>query len=103
MLQRKTSFLLGKYLIHHLNKNMKTLQRNKSVILKSLIYAVLVGLVIVQTTSCTKDATTDKQAQLTIRIADTPANYDAVMVDVQGLEVTGNGGSTVMLNTTAKV
>ncbi len=82
---------------------MKTLQRNKSVILKKIMYVALVGLLIMQLTSCDEDTTNDKQAQLTVRMTDAPANYDAVMVDVQGVEVTGNGGSAVMLNTTAKV
>lgn len=82
---------------------MKTLQRNKSAILKKLIYVAFVGLLVVQITSCTKDSTTDKQALLTVRMTDAPANYDAVMVDVQGVEVTGDGGNAVMLNTTAKV
>jgi len=82
---------------------MKTLQRNKSVILKKIMYVTLVGLLIVQLTSCDEDTTNDKQAQLTVRMTDAPANYDAVRIDVQGVEVTGNGGSVVMLNTTAKV
>lgn len=82
---------------------MKTLQKNKSVFLKKIMYIVLVGLLIMQLTSCDEDTTNDKQAQLTVRMTDAPANYDAVMVDVQGVEVIGNGGSMVMLNTTPKV
>ena len=83
---------------------MKTLQRNKSGILRKITYAALVGLLFVQMTSCDKDTTTDNQkAKLTVRMTDAPANYDAVMVDVQGVEVTGNGGSAVTLTTTAKV
>ena len=82
---------------------MKTLQRNKSVILKKIMYVALFGLLVVQMTSCDKDTTNDKQAKLTVRMTDAPASYDAVMVDVKGVEVTGNGESAVMLNTTAKV
>jgi hypothetical protein len=82
---------------------MKTLQKNKNVILKKIMYATLVGLLIIQLTSCNKDTTNDKQAKLTVRMTDAPANYDAVMVEVTGVEVTGNGGSAVMLNTTSKV
>lgn len=67
------------------------------------MYVAIVGLLVVQMTSCDKDTSNDKQAQLTVRMTDAPANYDAVMVDVQGVEVTGDGGSAVMLNTTAKV
>jgi hypothetical protein len=83
---------------------MKTLQRNKSGILRKIMYVALVGLLFVQMTSCDKDTTNDNQkAKLTVRMTDAPANYDAVMVDVQGVEVTGNGGSAVTLTTTAKV
>ena len=82
---------------------MKTLQRNKSMILKKIMYVTLFGLLFVQMTSCDKDSTSDKKAQLNVRMTDAPANYEAVMVDVQGVEVTGNGGSAVMLNTSAKV
>lgn len=67
------------------------------------MYVALLGLLIVQMASCNKSSTTDKQALLTVRMTDAPANYDAVMVDVQGVEVTGNGGNAVMLATTARV
>jgi hypothetical protein len=83
---------------------MKTLERDKSGILKKIMYVTLVGLLVVQMTSCDKDTTNDNQsAKLTIRMTDAPANYDAVNIDVQGVEVTGNGGTAVMLTTTAKV
>jgi len=83
---------------------MKTLQRNKSLILKKIMYVTLVGLLVMQLSSCSKDTKDNKQvAKLTVRMTDAPANYDEVLIDVQGVEVTGNGGSAVMLNTTAKV
>ena len=83
---------------------MKKLQRNKSMILRKIMYVALVGLLVMQLTSCNKDKSDDKQvAKLTVRMTDAPANYDAVMIDVQGVEITGNGGSLVKLNTTAKV
>jgi len=83
---------------------MKTLQRNKSGILRKIMYVALVGLLFVQMTSCDKDTTNDNQtAKLTVRMTDAPANYEAVMVDVQGVEITSNGGGTVTLSTTAKV
>lgn len=83
---------------------MKTLQRNKSGILRKIMHVAFVGLLFVQLTSCDKDTTNDNQtAKLTVRMTDAPANYDAVMVDVQGVEVTGSGGSAVTLTTTAKV
>ncbi len=85
-------------------KNMKTLQRNKSIILKKIMFVTLVGLLFMQLTSCDEDTTKDNQtAQLSVRMTDAPANYDEVLIDVQGVEIKGNGDSMVMLNTTAKV
>ena len=85
-------------------KNMKTLQRNKSIILKKIKFVTLVGLLFMQLTSCDEDTTKDNQtAQLSVRMTDAPANYDEVLIDVQGVEIKGNGDSMVMLNTTAKV
>jgi len=83
---------------------MKTTHRKTGAasMMKKLIVATFVGLLFIQMTSCTKDKNASK-AQLSVRMTDAPANYDAVMVDVQSVEVTGNGGSAVMLNTTAKV
>jgi hypothetical protein len=99
-----TSPLSGNYLHNIKQKNMKTLQRNKSLIMKKIMYVTLVGLFVMQVTSCDKDTRNDNQtAKLTVRMTDAPANYEAVMVDVKGVEVTGNGGSAVTLNTTAKV
>ena len=83
---------------------MKTLQMKTGTtsILKKIMYATFIGLMIMQVSSCNKDSDKEK-SHLTINMTDAPANYDAVMVDVQGVEVTGNGGSTVTLSTTAKV
>ena len=72
--------------------------------MKKIMYVTLVGLLVIQLTSCDKDTTNDNQsAKLTVLMTDAPANYDEVLIDVQGVEVTGNSGSAVMLNTTAKV
>lgn len=64
------------------------------------MYATLIGILFIQMSSCTKDKNAGK-AQLSVRMTDAPANYDAVMIDVQGVEVTGDGGTSVLLNTTA--
>jgi len=83
---------------------MKTIQRKTGTtsILKKIIYATFIGLLIMQISSCTKDKATDK-AHLSVKMTDAPANYDAVMIDVQGVEVTGNGGNAVLLNATAGI
>lgn len=33
-----------------------------------------------------------------VRMTDAPGSYDAVFVDIQGVEVTGSGGETLSLN-----
>ena len=50
--------------------------------------------------ACNKD---DEKSHLSVRMTDAPANYTAVMIDLQGVEVTGDGGPAVMLNTTAGI
>lgn len=53
-------------------------------------------------TSCKKDTNEVKEtgkSNLSIRLTDAPANYDAVFIDIQGVEITGNGGSFISLNT----
>jgi hypothetical protein len=86
-------------------KIMKTIQTKTGAtsILKKLIYATLIGLLIFQISSCSKSDKNTEKVQLTVRMTDAPANYDAVMVDVQGVEITGNDGNTVMLNTNAGI
>ena len=83
---------------------MKTLQINKSGIMKKIKYVALVGLLFVQLISCDKDTTNDNQtAKLTVRMTDARANYDAVNIDLQAVVITSNGGGTVTLSSTAKV
>lgn len=79
-------------------------QRRKvaTVKFKMIIFAIFIGLFILQISSCTQDKNTDK-VKLSVRMTDAPAKYDEVLVDVQGVEIIGNGGSAVMLNTSAKV
>lgn len=81
---------------------MKTKERKEgtTLILKRIMYVTMVGLLMIQFSSCTKDKSSGK-ASLSVQMTDAPANYEAVMIDVQGFEVTGSGGSAVMLNTTA--
>jgi hypothetical protein len=78
------------------------IQRKTStlLILKKIIFVIFVGILFMQISSCDKDNNTEK-VQLSILMTDVPANYDAVTVDVQSVEITGNGGNTVMLNTNA--
>ena len=71
-------------------------------IFRKILFASFIGLLFMQFTSCDSEKDNDK-AHLTVRMTDAPANYDAVMVDVKSVEITGNGGTNVMLNTNAGI
>ncbi len=49
-------------------------------------------------TSCKKDVTKSSYPYA-IRMTDAPTIYNAVFIDLQGVEITGSGGQTVLLNT----
>jgi hypothetical protein len=56
------------------------------------------------TTSCNKDEDSSTQSYpLAVRMTDAPAAYDEVNIDLQGVEVTGDNGQVVFLNTTAGI
>lgn len=60
----------------------------------SLILSIMmIGLVM---NSCSDDNA--KSYPVAIKMTDAPGPYDAVFVDVQGVEITGGGGETVVLN-----
>lgn len=83
---------------------MKTTQRKTgaALILKKIMFVTFIGLLFIQISSCNKDKNSEK-AHLSVRMTDAPANYDAVVIDVQGLEITGSGGGTVLLSINAGV
>ncbi len=60
----------------------------KNVTVKSLMIATFISLGL---TSCSEDdsseATTDGSANVTFRMTDAPGDYDAVMIDVQDIEI----------------
>jgi hypothetical protein len=76
---------------------MFSIQNKKKAILKELMAAVFAISMIAIIPACSKD--NNDKAHLTVRMTDAPANYDAVMIDVQGVEVTGSDGSLIALNT----
>ncbi len=67
---------------------------------KRIMYVTMIGLLMIQFSSCTKDKSSGK-ATLSVQLTDAPASYQAVMIDIQGVEIKGDIGSAVMLNTTA--
>jgi hypothetical protein len=77
-------------------------------IVRNLKYLAFVSLIIPLLISCTKSTNNNVPlssgaAHLSIRMTDAPASYDAVNVDIQGVEITGPGGKAVTLNTSAGV
>lgn len=75
---------------------IKGITLGETSILKRLEFVTFVVLIILMVSSCTKEK---DSSHLSIRMTDATANYGAVMVDVQGVEVIVNGGSLVLLNT----
>jgi hypothetical protein len=71
-------------------------KNGKSLIMTKILYAIFLSLLVFMIPACNKDD--NEKAHLSVRMTDAPANYNAVMVDVQGVEVTGDGGTIVMLN-----
>lgn len=76
------------------NKNGVTL------IMKRIMYVLFFSLQLVFMTSCNNGK--DK-AHLSVNMTDAPGNFDAVMVDIQDVEVIGSNGNTVMLNASSGI
>lgn len=66
----------------------------KKPILLSIMLIIMLGFTI---SSCKKDATTSNYPY-NVRMTDASGPYDAVNIDLQGVEITGNNGKAVMLN-----
>lgn len=66
----------------------------KKPILLSIMLIIMLGFTI---SSCKKDATTSNYPY-NVRMTDAPGPYDAVYIDLQGVEITGNNGKAVLLN-----
>ena len=67
-------------------------------IVKIVFFVLFSGILAISLPSCNKSKENNK-AQLSVRMTDAPADYKAVMIDVQGVEIIGTSG-TVLLNTT---
>jgi hypothetical protein len=83
---------------------MKTIQmkNRKFVTMKKIMHALFLSLFVLFIASCDKDNNSDK-AQLSVLMTDAPAVYDAVLIDLQRVEVTGDGGGDVVLNTNSDI
>ena len=79
---------------------MKSTKNRLSIIAKKMMYVLFIGLQILFVSSCKNDS---EKAHLTGNMTDAPGNYDAVMVDVQGVEILSENGNSIMLNASAGV
>jgi len=69
-----------------------------------LIGILAFSAMIMMTYSCKKkESTTTASTPYSIRMTDAPGPYDAVNIDLKSVEITGNGGTTTMLNVTAGI
>ena len=76
-------------------------KKREIMILKRIMFVFLVCLQIVAVSSCSDDDS--NKAHLSVSLTDAPGNYDAVMVDVQSVEVVGSNGNTITLNTNNRI
>ncbi len=64
-----------------------------------MVFTVVVGITF---NSCNKDSDSSTYSYR-VSMTDAPGPYDKVNIDLQAVEVTGNNGQAVMLNTTAGI
>lgn len=71
---------------------------------KSLFFVTYFSLLVLLLPSCTKDKDNSQgKAHLSVKMTDAPANYDAVMIDVQGVEFVGIDEKAITLNAKAGI
>lgn len=68
--------------------------------MKKVLFIIFIGILGLLISSCKKEK---DPSHLSVRMTDAPGFYNAVLVDIRSVEVTGNGGSTVVLNTNAGI
>jgi hypothetical protein len=77
---------------------MDTIQykKDEALIMKIMLYAQLLSVLFLLIPACNKD---NDKSYLSVRLTDTFGNFEAVMIDVQSVEISGNDGSTIILST----
>lgn len=66
-----------------------------------IMNTLFLSLFILAIVSCDKDD--NDKAQLSVLMTDAPGAYDAVLIDLQRVEVTGDGGNEILLSTNADI
>lgn len=78
------------------------IKNRKFLTMKKIMHALFLSLFVLVIASCDKDNNSDK-AQLSVLMTDAPGVYDAVLIDLQRVEVTGDGADAIVLNTNADI
>ena len=78
------------------------MKNRKFITIRKITVALFSSLFVLFVISCDKNDSADK-AQLSVLMTDAPAVYDAVLIDLQRVEVTGDGGSAIVLNTNSDI
>jgi len=78
----------------------KQFEKDEVFITKIVLYAQLLSVLILILFSCNKE---NDASHLSVRLTDSFGNFDAVSIDIQSVEVTGNRGNTVILNTNSGI
>lgn len=73
-------------------------KNNRTFITKIIIFSAFVSSLVLLMPSCNKDK---NLSHISVKMTDSPGDYTAVMIDLQGVEVTGTAGNTVILSTKA--
>lgn len=71
--------------------------------MKKTILTIFVFAIAITFNSCNSDNSTSSNYPYKVRLTDAPGPYSEVNIDIQNVEVTGENGETVMLNTTAGI
>ncbi len=70
--------------------------------MKKIFLLLFLSIASISITSCDDDDAS-KNYSYNVRLTDAPGPYDKVNIDIQGVEVTGKNGQTVLLNTTSGI
>jgi hypothetical protein len=67
----------------------------RSISVNRIMFLMVVGLLVMLFPSCNKDK---NMTHISVQMTDAPGNFNEVNIDLQGVEITGNGGTLVLLN-----
>jgi len=69
--------------------------------INAILLILMASVVMMNTNSCKKDDA--NTSPVNIRLTDAPGPYNAVFIDLQGVELTGNDGKAIMLGVNAGI